>query len=64
MFGRRFCNWNFHAMKQTPIVILIALFIASAHIQNILVVANEQQQLGKIKKKQKNNDFIWIILSI
>lgn len=38
-------------MKHTPITVLIALIIASASIQNILVVANEQQQaeqLGKI----------------
>ncbi|XP_055318349.1 tyrosine-protein phosphatase 69D isoform X2 [Sitodiplosis mosellana] len=44
MFGRRYCDWNFYEMNQTPIVILIALFIASANIQNISVVANEEQQ--------------------
>lgn len=58
MFGRRFCDWNFHEMNQTPIVILIALFIASAHIQNILVVANEQQQAEQLGKTKKKFDFI------
>ena len=70
MFGRRFCVWNFHEMNQTPIVILIAVFIASAHIQNVLVVASDEQQqaeqLGKTnrknerqkkKKKQTENGF-------
>lgn len=58
MLGRQISIWNFNEMKQTPII-LIALVIASAHIQNNFVVANEQQQAEQLgKKKIKILNFI------
>lgn len=59
MFGRRYFVWDFHEMIHTPII-LIALLIASAHIQNNFVVANEQQQAEQLGKKKQYTWFIQV----